>query len=326
MAKRSNQKLKLLHLQEVLLKRTDEEHPMTIKEIQQALEHNDIVAERKSLYDDIEALRSFGVDVNMKTGRGGYYIGERHFELPELKLLVDSVQASKFITEKKTISLIQKLMALTSVHEAKQLQRQVYVHNRIKSMNESIYYNVDTIHTSIAEDKQICFRYFEYDKNKRKKYRRNGELYHISPFALTWDDENYYMIGYDAQANILKHYRVDKMDKISVSDRERMGKEVFRDMDMAVYTRRTFGMYGGEEKQVTLQFENNMIGVMMDKFGKDIVVRTVDDMHSVAMVSVAISPQFYGWVFGLAGHVKIVGPQEAVDGFRAQLENNLQNY
>ncbi|MEG1546817.1 MAG: WYL domain-containing protein, partial [Bacteroides sp.] len=274
MSKSYNQKLKLLHVMQILLDKTDEAHPITMDEIINHLNSLGISAERKSVYDDIEALRVYGLDVCLTRGKIiGYYIGNRTFELPELKLLVDSVQSSKFVTEKKTLSLIKKLVNLSSIYEAQLIKRQVYVKNRIKSMNESIYYNVDSIHNGIACDKKITFRYYEYDVHKEKRFRRNGERYYVSPFALTWDDENYYLIAYDSDARILKHYRVDKMDKIEVIEVERDGKEAFTDLDMAVYTKRTFSMFGGEEMAVTIEFANHLIGVVMDKFGKDVRVK-----------------------------------------------------
>lgn len=304
----------------MLLDKTDEAHPITMDEILRQLKEQGISAERKSVYDDIEALRLYGFDVCLTRSKViGYYIGNRTFELPELKLLVDSVQSSKFVTEKKTFALIKKLVSLSSIYEAQLIKRQVYVRNRIKSMNESIYYNVDRIHNGIASDRKITFRYYEYDINKKKRFRKNGERYCVSPFALTWDDENYYLIAYDAEAGILKHYRVDKMDRIEVEQSERDGKETFKDLDMAVYTKRTFAMFGGEEMPVTIQFANRLIGVVIDKFGKDIRITKVGDEHFTITTPVVVSPQFYAWVFGLQGDATLVAPQSVVDGFEKHI-------
>ena len=213
MAKSANQKLKLLYLQKYLLEHSDENHPVTVADMIAYLAGHDISAERKSIYDDLEALRQFGLDIIKTSGRStGYFVGERDFELPELKLLVDSVQSSKFITHKKTLSLIKKIESLASVHDAQLLQRQVYVRGRVKSMNESVYYNVDEISAAINADRSIKFKYFEYSVAKERRFRKNGAIYQVSPFALIWDDENYYLLGWDANAEMFKHYRVDKMN------------------------------------------------------------------------------------------------------------------
>ena len=223
MPRESSQKLKLLYVMRYLLRSSDEAHPVTVQQIIDFLSGEGIPAERKSIYDDVEALRRFGLDIiQAKIGRqSGYYVGSREFELPELKLLVDSVQSSKFITYKKTLTLIRKIESLASVYEAQLLSRQVYVKNRIKTMNESIYYNVDEIHTGIARDRRIRFRYFDYTVSKERRFRRDGGYYVVSPFALTWDDENYYLVAYDSEAGIIKHFRVDKMLDIGILDEAR---------------------------------------------------------------------------------------------------------
>jgi len=321
MAKSSNQKLKLLYLLKILLERTDDAHSLTLAELIEGLAAYDIRAERKSVYDDLEALKSFGIDVcTVRHKTTGYYIGERRFQLAELKLLVDSVQASKFVTEKKTFELIKKLESLLSVHEAKLMHRQVYVQNRVKSMNESIYYNIDFIHNGISNDRQITFRYFEYNPAKQKCYRHGGALYRVSPFALIWDNENYYLLAYDAGSKIIKHYRVDKMDRLDLTDEPREGQVLYNALDMAAYTRRNFCMFGGEEQQVAMVFHNNLANVAIDRFGKDAPVVSVDGEHFRMTVPVVVSPQFYGWVFGLGPDVKITAPAEAVEGMRAHVE------
>lgn len=273
MAKSPNQRLKLLYLMKVLLEETDDAHHIALPDLIQSLARYGISAERKSIYADIEALRQFGLDVEFQKGTdGGYYIANRMFQLPELKLLVDSVQASKFITHRKSLELIRKIESLASIYEARQLHRQVYVANRVKTMNESIYYNVDKLHEAIGAGKKITFRYFEYTVKKEKRYRRNGMRYQISPFALTWDNENYYMLGYDSEAGIMKHYRVDKMEGITVTHESRDGAAQFACLDMAVYSQRVFSMYGGEDTLVRLCFAEHLIGVVMDRFGKDVHV------------------------------------------------------
>ena len=238
MAKTSNQKAKILYLMELFLEQTDEEHPLPRKRLQEKLSDIGIYAERKSIYNDIETLKNFGLDIAYrKEHPEGYYLARREFELPELKLLVDAVQSSRFITQKKSDSLIRKIEKLTSRYEARQLQRQVVVADRIKTMNESIYYNVDKLHAAISMDEQIAFRYFEWTVSKELRLKRGGENYHVSPWALTWDNENYYLIGYDMDAQIIKHFRVDKMLHIELSGSRRAGREVFARFDLAQFTK-----------------------------------------------------------------------------------------
>jgi len=322
MAKSPFQKLKILYVMDYLLKNSDEEHPVTISQIIKELDSRGISAERKSLYDDIEALREYGLDI-IQTGAGkssAYYVSARDFELPELKLLVDSVQCSKFITHKKTMSLIKKIEGLASVHQARLLSRQVYVTNRVKTMNESIYYNVDEIHRSIAENRKIRFHYFEYDVGKKKRFRRGGDWYVISPFALSWDDENYYMIGYDPEACRIKHYRVDKMADIQTTEEARDGQESFSALDMAVYSRKTFGMFTGEESSVQLRFENELVGAVIDRLGRDIMLIPDGDSHFTVRTDVVVSPQFFAWVFGFAGGAEVIAPESAVKAMSEQLK------
>ena len=320
MPKTTNQKGKLLYVMRILLQETDEEHPLSTEEIIDKLGEQGIKAERKSIYSDIETLRAFGLDVHGTRGRSaGYYVGLRDFELPEIKLLIDSVQSSKFITERKTMQLIRKLAGLMSVHEAALMKRQLYVKNRIKSMNESIYYNVDAIHQAIAEDKQIEFRYYSYTVTKEKKFRRNGQPYRVSPLALSWAEENYYLIAYEAETDKIKHFRVDKMDGIRVRDQFRQGKNRLPEKEMGEYTRKNFSMFGGEEQTVTLRFSNRMIGVVIDTFGKDVAISSLDEDHFQIRTSVAVSPQFFGWLFGLDGEAAITAPREVMEMFNEQL-------
>ena len=268
MPRTANQKTKLLYVMEALLRESDEEHPLSMEDLLRYLSEKGIRAERKSVYSDIETLQAFGLDIHGTRGRtAGYYVGERDFELPEIKLLIDSVQSSKFITERKTMQLIRKLAGLMSVHEAALMKRQLYVKNRIKSMNESIYYNVDAIHQAIAEDRQIEFRYCSYTVTKEKKFRRNGRPYRVSPLALSWAEENYYLIAYEAEAGKIKHFRVDKMDGIRVTEMFRQGKGLLPEKEMGEYARKNFSMFGGEEQVVTMRFSNRMIGVVIDTFG-----------------------------------------------------------
>ena len=327
MAKVSGQKLKLLYLEKILMERTDENHPMTLSELGEALAAYGITAERKSLYDDIEQLRTFGLDiVGQKSRTYGYYVGGRLFELPELKMMVDAVQSAKFITHKKSNELIKKLETLCSRHDAQMLQRQVYVQNRVKTMNESIYYNVDKISAGITENKQISFIYFEYNINKERIPRRNGERYIVSPYALSWDDENYYLIAYDSQAAKIKHYRVDKMMNIRVEKACRDGEDAARQLDVAAYSKSVFGMYGGRPTDVTLRFENKLVGVVIDRFGKEVSIRADGPEHFIASVRVEQSPIFLGWLFQFGGGVQVLSPQPVIDQLRQYAAQLIKQY
>ena len=313
MAKRSGQKLKLLYLMKILLEQTDEGHGLTIAQLAQKLEEWGVSAERKSLYDDLETLQVYGLDVISPQGRGSYGVGSRLFEVAELKLLVDAVQSSRFITAKKSRELIGKVESLASVYQARQLSRQVFVANRIKTMNESIYYNVDEIHSGIAQNRQIRFHYFDYTVDKQRRFRREGGFYQVSPFALTWDDENYYMVAYDSQAQVIKHFRVDKMVDIAVLEEERDGKRAYAALDMAVYARKVFGMFSGEERRVRLRFDSRMVGAVLDRLGRDAVLVPDGPDHFTVTADVVISPQFFAWIFGFHTLAQIVGPQDVVE-------------
>lgn len=321
MPKSPNQKLKLLYLMQILLQRTDENHPMTVAEMISALAANDISAERKSIYDDLEALRLFGLDVVQVKGKNTvYYIGSRDFELPELKLLVDSVQSSKFITEKKTFSLIKKIENLASAYDAQLLQRQVYVRGRVKSMNESVYYNVDEISNAINADRVIRFQYFEYTVTKERRFRKDGALYEVSPFALMWDDENYYLLAWDDSAQMLKHYRVDKMTGISMTDSKRKGKDAFEKIGMSSYSGHVFGMFTGTEQSVKLKFASHLVGAVIDRFGKDVMIFPQGNDHFTVSIPVAVSPQFFAWVFGFGDEVEILSPASVREEMKKRLQ------
>lgn len=327
MAKSSNQKLKLLYLMRVLLEKTDEEHVMSMNDILEYLKGYGIDAERKSIYDDIEALRTFGIDiVNKKERPSGYYIGLREFELPELKLLVDAVQSSKFITTKKSDELIKKLEGLAGSNQAKKLQRQVYVSNRIKTMNESIYYNVDDLHEAISENKKITFQYCEWTTEKQLVPKKNGELYNVSPWALNWDDENYYLIAYDNLAGRVKYYRVDKIKQITILEEKRQGREHFEKFNTADFSKKTFGMFAGEEQEVTLECREKLIGVIIDRFGTDVSVRRIDDEMFRVRVNINVSPQFFGWLTGLGSDVIMTSPENVVEEYRKYIREILEKY
>ena len=327
MAKSEKQKLKLLYIMQCLTEKTDAEHSVTTQEIIDYLALQGINAERKSIYTDIDLLIDYGMDIVKNSGRsGGYTLVSRQFELAELKLLVDAVQSSKFITTKKSRDLIGKLETLCSKYEAGQLHRQVVVTNRNKTVNENIYYNVDIIYNAIAENVKIQFQYFEWDVNKEMHLRRNGKVYEVSPWLLTWDDENYYLVAYDGASGKCKHYRVDKMAEIVVTGLPREGEDRYPDFDVAAYGQKHFGMYSGEEASVTLRCRSHMAGVVWDRFGQDVILVPEDEDHFTVTLPLVLSPQFFGWLFGLEDNVELIAPQKAAEEYRRKLKAVLEQY
>ena len=328
MSRGTNQKFKFTYLMKIMLEKTDDEHSLTMPQIMEELEKYDVTAERKSIYTDFQDMtEKFGVEIiKEQIGRETYYhVGAREFELAEVKLLIDAIQSSKFITQTKSRELITKIKSFVSEHQAKQLQRQVYINDRVKTMNEYVYYNVDDIHTAINQNKKIRFKYFKWDINTKLVPRHNGDWFIVSPWALTWDDENYYMVAFDDLDSKIKHYRVDKMMHISIEEEKRSGRDVFRNFDMAEYSKATFGMYQGQKAKVKIQFANYMCGVFIDRFGKDISFRPIDDEHSELHVDVNVSPQFFGWIFSLGKDVKVTGPSEVVERMKVLAREFLEN-
>ena len=325
MPKSPNQKTKLLHLYQILLHQTDEDHPITVAQMIEQLARYDIKAERKSIYDDLEALRLFGLDIQCRRGKTpGWFVGERDFELPEVKLLMDAVQSSRFITQKKSDALIRKLESLASVHQAGQLQRQVYVSGRIKVMNESIYYNVDKLHTAIVGQKAITFRYFDYDIHRQKVFRQEGGRYIVSPYGLIWNSENYYLVAFDHAHQEMRHYRVDKMTEIVVTGLPREGRKQYPDFQLAQYGQKHFGMYSGREITVTLRGRREKAGLVWDRFGQDVILVPDGEEHFTVTIPVVMSPQFFGWLMGLDGSLTLVAPAEAVRAYRDKLSAAMQ--
>lgn len=328
MSRGSNQKFKFTYLMKIMQEKTDDEHSITMPQIMEELEKYDVTAERKSIYADLaDMTEKFGVEIiKEQIGRETYYhVGAREFELAEVKLLIDAIQSSKFITQNKSRELIAKIKGFVSEHQAKQLQRQVFINDRVKTMNESVYYNVDYIHTAINENRKIRFKYYRWDINKTLVPRHNGDWFVVSPWALTWDDENYYMVAFDDLDNQIKHYRVDKMMQIAIIEEKRAGKQEFKNFDMAEYSKSTFGMYQGNKTLVKIVFANYMVGVFIDRFGKDISIKRVNDNYSEINVNVNVSPQFFGWIFSLGKDVKVAGPREVVVEMKKEAKAFLRN-
>lgn len=327
MSKSYNQKLKIMYLAKILLEESDEQHPLSTPMLIASLKQYGIEAERKSIYADMDALIDFGMDILRLEGRGGgYYIGSRQFELAELKLLVDLVQASKFITGKKSGELIEKLETLTSYANAGKLQRQVVVANRNKAVNEHIYYSVDEIYAAMNADAKIRFQYFSWTPEKKMELRKDGAYYEVSPWFLTWEDENYYLIAYDHQAMVMKHYRVDKMVNLTAVHEPRMGKEAAEKFDIAAYSKKTFGMFAGEEQTVVLSCKKELTGVLIDRFGTDVAMREESDGSVRVRVDVAVSPQFFGWLAGLGAGIKILSPENVQKKYADWLREILSAY
>ena len=328
MARSENMRMKLLFLSKILKEQTDEDHPITMPQIIDELAKYDIGGNRKSLYEDLEALRVYGLDV-IKERRGSqtyYYLGNRDFELAELKFLVDAIESSKFITERKAKDLIEKLSHTVSNYDAKLLERGVKVPGRVRSMNESIYYTIDVIHNSMNDNKQIKFRYFSWNVQGKEEFRHDGEFYEVSPWMLVLDDEKYYLVAYDVNEKQLKHYRVDKMRDVTESVKSRNGFAEYKKLNKAKYTQQHFRMFGGELETVTLRCRNEMSNVIVDQFGKDITMTPVDEEHFTVRVEVAVSDQFFGWVIGLGDGVRIEGPEDVKKYMKNNINKLLEYY
>ena len=324
---RSNQKLKIMYLMKILLDETDETHDITLNEIVKKLKSYNVTAERKSLYDDIENLRQFGFDIiGSQYDRSYHYkIASRDFQLVELKLLVDAVQSAKFITKKKSDELIKKIENFASKYEAKQLHRQVNVNGRVKSMNERVYYSVDTIHDALCKECQIKFQYFSWTVDKKMELKHDGTYDRVSPWALCGDDEKYYLIGYDNREMKIKHFRVDKMTNVSTTDEKRLGKESFSEIKMSEYTNKLFGMFDGDLESVTLLCENHTANVIIDRFGTDIPIIKTDKEHFTVKVRVSVSKIFLGWIMAIPG-IKIVAPESTVNMMKSEIKRLQEMY
>ena len=327
MAKMPNQKLKLLYLKKILLTRTDPDHAITLAEISAELAKYDISAERKSLYDDIEMLKVYGVDVQVKRDRQvRYYVAKHPFSLAELKLLVDAVQASKSITEPKSLELIRKIEGLGSQYQGSLLHEQVFMANRLKAANEEIFANVKTLYLAIARNHKIECRYFEWNARKQRLLRHDGRAYRISPWALTWYDENYYLIAFDSETGIIKHFRVDKMLDVRIIEEKREGERAFADFDMAVYSRQIFGMYSGEACNVRIRCDNELAGVVIDRFGQEVTILSNTDTYFEFSAKVMVSPTFFAWVLGFGGRMKIISPDSVAEELLAVAKAAIASY
>lgn len=315
----SSHKLKILYLYKILTEYTDENHGLTMPEIIAHLDDYGINAARKALYDDIEALKLFGLDIIDGKGRNAdYRVLNREFELPELKLLSDAVSSSKFLTEKKANQLLSKITGLCSIHQARQLKRNVYVLGRERSMNENIFINADAIHRGINEKKKIHFRYFTYDTHKRRVYRDTVKV--VSPYALAWDDNKYYMIGYYEERGTVTNFRVDRMDEVIVTDEPIIPSDV--SFNMATYMESTFSMFAGDLTDIKLLVDNSLVGVVFDRFGRDTNLIPYDHDHFTINVRVRTAPTFYGWIFQFGGKIRILSPTSVTEEYMRMISSS----
>lgn len=301
----------LLLLRQYLYQQTDEQHPVSVTDILAFWQQHGIQAGRKSVYTDIELLQNAGMDiVCVKSSQNKYFVGQRLFELPELKLLVDAVESSRFITEKKSTALIKKLGHLTSTAQAEQLNRRIYMGGTPKPENESIYYNVDTIHNAVQKKQQITFQYFEYTPKKEKVLKHDGYKYRFSPYAMIWNRDCYYAVGWSEKHGKIAQFRVVRMTAVEPLEQTEVQT---LDFDPAEYVRKVFGMYPDDLCTVELLCDNEVMRSVIDRFGENVQTETVDEQHFRATVEVAPSPPFFSWVFTFSGKIRIVSPAAVLE-------------
>lgn len=311
---RGESQIRILHLFQFLYRNTDEMNPASVADILRFWELQGICSERKQVYKDIALLQDFGVDViRIKSTQNHYFIGNRLFELPELKLLVDAVESSRFITSKKSGDLIRKLGQLTSNTQAEQLDRHIYMDGMPKPSNEAIYYIVDTIQSSIQSNQQISFQYYEYLPTKEKVLKHQGYRYQFTPYALIWNRDHYYVVGWSEKHMKLSQFRVDRMTSVEMMDQP--GHQLLG-FELAEYVQKVFGMYPDDLQMVTLFCENDVMRSIIDRFGEGVRTEVVDDDHFQAIVEVAPSPPFFGWIFTFAGKIRILKPDNVLEEMR----------
>lgn len=320
LAQALEKKVRILWILRFLSRETTRERGLTERELEARLSDEGIPCERRLIYNDIHALRFFGYSIGSFGKPAQYYLDSRLFSLPELKLLVDAVQSSRFLTTEKSDELIRKLEELCSRTEARELSRSVHVTNRVKAMNESIYLNVDAIQSAISRGRQITFYYFRWNSRKEKELRYGGRSHTVSPYALSWTEDNYYLIAWDSERNDIRHFRVDRMIDITVTDLLREGQQSYNRVDLGQYTNKHFGMFGGDETAVRLSCDNSMASVIIDRFGSEPSFFPSGDSSFEVTVKVVPSPQFFGWVVGLENKVRICSPKAVVEDFRSYLD------
>lgn len=304
-----------------LWEQSDEQNPVSAANITEYLSDNGIeVKDIRTISRDIMDLMDLGIDIiEQRKERKWYFIGSRHFEAPEIKLLVDAVQSSRFITAKKSRALIDKLAVFAAPPQSDILNRQLYVDRRAKADNESIYITVDQIQTAIAQGRMIAFRYYEYLPSKEKQLKHDGLVYELSPYAMLWNNDSYYVAGYSARHSKIVKYRIDRIDRLNILDTQQTPMP--EDFDVSEFFSQEFSMLDGEECEVELLCENALMNSIIDRFGEDVKTQVVDSEHFAVKVTVDLSGTFYGWVFASAGRMRIKGPETVVKGFQNMLES-----
>lgn len=320
MAKENIRKIKLLKLLELLRQNTDEDHPMSTTQITTALSQMGIPVDRRTISQDINVLNDLGYEImSVMNGHDKcYYVEDRSFSIPELKILIDAVHASGFITEKKSEELIAKIAALAGFHRAEVLQRNMVCFNTRKHSNERIFYSVDRLEDAILRQKKVIFRYFDMDENGERVYRREGHHYVVEPVALVFNEDNYYLTCYSARHDSTSNYRIDRMDAVEVIDEDCCEKALALRDRVADYTEQTFKMFGGQTEEVVLEFDRSLIGVVYDRFGEGMKMTKTSDGKCTASVKVQVSPVFWGWLFQFAGQMDIVSPDSIRQAYRAR--------
>ena len=324
MPKSDNQKLKLLYIRDYLERNSDEEHPVGAQELIDMLANKGIECERKAVYSDIRALQDYGLDILNRRGKnGGYYIASRNFELPELKLLIDAVQSSRFLTERKSRELISKLCRQCNRFDESLMHRDVVIDRRVKSMNETIYYNVDAIQDAISKGVQITFRYFDWGIDGQRHYR--DKSYQISPYGLCQDNENCYLLAHSPRYGVT-HYRVDRITNIRLTEEKRVPCPELTGANLIQHANSLFQMYSGDSVSVKLRFHRSLVNVVVDKFGHELMLFPDGDDHFTFVVEVAVSPIFLSWVISFGEKAQIVYPQHVANQCRALAETAITQH
>lgn len=325
MPKSDGQKLKILYILDYLQKNSHEDSPVRAAELITMLENrHGIRCDRKTIYSDIAALMDYGIDIVSVPGKnGGYYVASRNFELPELMLLIDAVQSSRYLTEKKSSELIAKLCTQCNEEDAKLMRRNVLVSGRVKSMNETIYYNVDTIQEAIADNRQIRFRYFDWGLDGKRHFREKE--YVASPYGLCQDNENCYLLAH-SQRHGVTSYRVDRMQEIQVTDDRRTPCPELTGKALYDHANKLFQMFAGDPATVKMRFHRDLINAVIDRFGRDVMLIPDGDDHFNFTVDVAVSPMFLSWVIGFGAKAKILHPQAVADACKEMCLEALRQY
>lgn len=299
---------------------TDESHPVSLADISAFLKQHKITADPRTLRSDIEQLVEFGVDiVKERRVQNLYHVATRHFEAPEVKLFIDAVQSARFITPGKSKELVKRLTTFVAPGDAALLKRYLYIDSRVKAVNESVFISVDRIQTAIAERRKIAFRYFDYSPAKERVHRHDGRIYFVSPYALLWNNDTYYLVGFHDYRQQVAKFRVDRIVQMEVTDETAVKKP--KGFDVSEFFTQEFSMLNGKTCRITLLCENALMNSIIDRFGEDVPTQIVDENHFGVETTVNLSSNFYGWVFASGGKMKITAPQKALDGFQRMLES-----